>query len=172
MRYYIDTEFIEDGPEHPLRPISIGIVSEDGREFYAVLSDTWDPAQANGWVRENVLPFLENGPRRTREQVRQEILRFLGEDARPEFWADYGAYDWVVFCQLFGTMCDLPKGWPMFVMDFQQRLRAHYAATGYPGDHILPRLPVRTPHNALQDALELQYQMRWLEGQQCQPANP
>lgn len=33
MKYFFDTEFIEDGKTIEL--LSIGIVSEDGREFYA-----------------------------------------------------------------------------------------------------------------------------------------
>jgi hypothetical protein len=33
MRYWLDTEFIEDG--HTIDLISIGIVAEDGRELYA-----------------------------------------------------------------------------------------------------------------------------------------
>ena len=33
-RYFIDTEFMEDG--HTIELISIGICCEDGREFYAV----------------------------------------------------------------------------------------------------------------------------------------
>lgn len=37
MRYFFDTEFHEDGQTIDL--ISIGIVAEDGREFYAVSRD-------------------------------------------------------------------------------------------------------------------------------------
>ena len=34
MKYFIDTEFIESGPLNPIQLISIGVVAEDGREFY------------------------------------------------------------------------------------------------------------------------------------------
>jgi len=40
--------------------------------------------------------------------------------ARPQFYADYADYDWVLFCSLFGTMMDLPAGFPMFCNDIQQ----------------------------------------------------
>jgi len=40
--------------------------------------------------------------------------------AQPDFYAYYSAYDWVVFCQLFGTMNDIPKGFPMFCYDLKQ----------------------------------------------------
>lgn len=40
--------------------------------------------------------------------------------AQPEFYTYYGAYDWVVFCWLFGKMIDLPKGFPMYSKDLKQ----------------------------------------------------
>ncbi len=49
MRYFYDTEFIEDGETIEL--VSIGIVGEDGSEYYAVSTD-FNPAHANAWVRE------------------------------------------------------------------------------------------------------------------------
>ena len=55
MRFFYDSEFIEDGTTIEL--ISIGVVAEDGREFYAV-STEFDPARAGDWVRANVLPKL------------------------------------------------------------------------------------------------------------------
>ena len=40
----------------------------------------------------------------------------------PEFYAYYADYDWVLFCSLFGTMMDLPKGFPMYCNDLKQTL--------------------------------------------------
>lgn len=40
----------------------------------------------------------------------------------PEFYTYYGAYDWVVFCWLFGKMINLPKGFPMFSRDLKVML--------------------------------------------------
>lgn len=64
MRYYIDTEFSEKTkrplfgkPYHFLQLISIGIVAEDGREYYAINQDfTFD--EASDWVKHNVLKPL------------------------------------------------------------------------------------------------------------------
>ena len=39
---------------------------------------------------------------------------------KPELWGYYSAYDHVVFCQLFGTMMNLPKGYPMYTRDIKQ----------------------------------------------------
>src|SRR5712675_2913217 len=55
MRYFFDTEFYEDGKTIDL--ISIGIVAEDGREFYAVSQDA-QLHRVSDWVRSNVLPRL------------------------------------------------------------------------------------------------------------------
>lgn len=120
MKYFFDTEFAETGGRKlpTIDLISIAIVSEDGREFYAESSE-FDEANCNDWVKANVLPLL--GPpelRLTRVQIRERILGFVGPD--PVFWAYYASYDWVVFCWLFGSMMDLPKGWPMMPMDLQQ----------------------------------------------------
>lgn len=61
MRYWYDTEFHEDG--HTVDLISIGIVAEDGREYYAVNHDAdWDRVKKNEWLCENVVPHLPLTP--------------------------------------------------------------------------------------------------------------
>ena len=47
MRYFYDTEFIDNGRIIDL--ISIGVVADDGREFYAV-STEFDPESAGRWA--------------------------------------------------------------------------------------------------------------------------
>ena len=58
MRFWFDTEFIEDG--HTIDLISIGVVAEDGRGFYAESSEC-DLSRANPWVKENVLQTAFGG---------------------------------------------------------------------------------------------------------------
>ena len=48
MRYFYDTEFIDNG--RTIELISIGVAAEDGREYYAI-STEFDPEQAGRWVR-------------------------------------------------------------------------------------------------------------------------
>ena len=55
MKYFFDTEFIEDGKTIDL--ISIGIVAEDGRELYLLNYDC-DHSMASDWVKANVLNYL------------------------------------------------------------------------------------------------------------------
>lgn len=79
---------------------------------------------------------------------------------KPEFYAYYGSYDWVVFCQLFGKMIDLPKGFPMYCNDTKQILdTTAKGIDGFTFEQSLqaikddPRYPQQyNEHNALDDA--------------------
>lgn len=143
MKIWFDTEFIEDGKTIDL--LSIGMVRDNGSTFYLENAEA-DHSKASPWVRENVLPHLRKDCGLwavSRDQMRRGIVEFVG--VNPEFWAYYGAYDWVALCQLFGTMMDLPKGWPKFVRDVKQ----------FCADCGDPRLPEQTSakHDALADAI-------------------
>jgi len=158
-RYFLDTEFIEDGRTIDL--ISIGVVCEDGREFYAESTDV-DLGRANEWVQANVVPHLWHrradkasanrwsrdggaGGLMSRSAIASELRRFVNQGGGPpEFWGYYADYDWIVVCQLFGRMVDLPSDWPMLCLDLKQeaiRLGS-------------PDLPPQegTEHHALADA--------------------
>lgn len=145
MRFFYDTEFIEDGSTIEL--ISIGIVAEDGREYYAV-STEFDAADANAWVRVNVLdklPERSNPAWKSREQIREEVFDFLTSDRTPpELWAWVGAYDHVVLAQLWGDMRALPREMPRYTRELKQ----YWIMAGRPR---LPQLPAGN-HDALVDA--------------------
>ena len=133
MKYWLDTEFIEDG--HTIELLSIGLVCEDWRELYAENNEA-DLSRANEWVRSTVLPQLWSPHRATlwsqsvatrggylsRTDIAHELVRFCDAQlyGTPEFWGNYADYDWVVLCQLFGTMMQLPRGWPMYCNDIKQ----------------------------------------------------
>lgn len=139
-RIWFDTEFIEDG--HTIDLISIGMVREDGHYLYLENSEC-DVKQASDWVRANVFPRLEGGiAEMSRAEIAIAVQRFAGE--KPEFWGYYADYDWVVLCQLYGTMMDLPKGWPMFCLDIKQEAERL-------GNPKLPDAG-KGEHNALADA--------------------
>jgi hypothetical protein len=140
MRIFFDTEFIEDGKTIDL--ISIGLVRDDDKTYYAISSE-FDESKANDWVKKNVLSKLGDAPRKPRKQIAEEIIKFVGE--KPEFWAYYADYDWVVLCQLYGTMMDLPDGWPMFCMDLKQLLVEK-------GNPKIEKQDDGSEHNALSDA--------------------
>ena len=149
VRFFFDTEFLEDG--HTIDLISIGIVRQDGAEFYAVNHEAdWSRIHAHTWLETNVVPFLpdrSNPAWMSREQIAKGVHAFLTSNGtRPaELWAHYSAYDHVALAQLFGPMIDLPRGIPMFTND-TMALAAQFRIAGQ-----LPKQPGRN-HDALQDA--------------------
>lgn len=151
MRWFLDTEFDEDG--RTIELISIALVREDGSSLYCV-SNQFDPDRCNEWVKANVLPHLP--PRHLwipRAEIRQQVLDALltnhvrGDTAdKPEIWGYFSDYDWVVFCQLFGRMVDLPRGFPMWCRDLKQLMESSCVTK----DQLPPQ--TGTAHDALEDA--------------------
>ncbi|MFE9575378.1 3'-5' exoribonuclease domain-containing protein [Nocardia sp. NPDC006044] len=146
MKYWYDTEFLENGATIEL--ISIGIVAEDGREYYAVNADApWDRIAQHPWLTCNVVPHL--GDHRTpRHLIRTQIEHFLRPaepgDAVPELWGWKAAYDHIVLAQLFGAMLDFPHWMPQWTNDVRQEQRRL-------GDPELPE-QLAGLHHALHDA--------------------
>lgn len=145
MRFFYDTEFIEDGQTIEL--VSIGIVAEDGREYYAV-SNEFDASRANAWVRAHVLsklPAKIHPAWKPLDRIRTEVYDFLTSgETTPELWAWVGAYDHVVLAQLWGDMSDLPKSMPRYTRELKQ----YWQMAGKPR---LPKIPDGN-HDALVDA--------------------
>ncbi|WP_072689308.1 3'-5' exoribonuclease [Rhodococcus marinonascens] len=176
-RYFYDTEFLEDGKTIDL--ISIGIVAEDGREFYAVNADMpIERIREDTWLMKNVVPQLPlaREPRRLSPElwlfcldltnaavkprwvIRNEVREFLLSDPSfTDLWADHAAYDHVVLAQLFGKMIDLPDGIPEYTHEFQQEV-SH--------DLDAPELPEQESglHNSLADARHLKACFEYLKG--------
>lgn len=152
MKYFFDTEFIEGfhkpflgKKRHFIDLISIGIVCEDGREYYAISTD-FKAKDADAWVKKNVISklpdryvdFMDSPSRKmnsllwkSTERIKKEILAFMGcwrdqlfyrAPEGIEVYGYYSDYDWVLFCSLFGRMIDLPKGFPMYCKDLKQIL--------------------------------------------------
>ncbi|WP_459612212.1 polyadenylate-specific 3'-exoribonuclease AS [Corynebacterium urogenitale] len=154
MRYFYDTEFIENGRTIDL--VSIGVIAEDGREFYAVSSE-FDATKAGPWVRRHVLnqlPPKSDAAWMNRETLRRKLYEFLlpghipgqrlSYSERPELWAWVGAYDHVAFAQLWGDMTGLPQELPRFTRELKQL----WELAGCPR---LPE-PPSNAHDALADA--------------------
>jgi hypothetical protein len=140
VRYFYDLEFGDTTSVVTL--VSVGVVAEDGREYYAV-SNEFDPLAVHSWVAENVLPQLPpTSTWKPRSVIAAELQDFFGDD--PVWWAWYGAYDHVALCQLWGAMPDLPRAFPRFTLDVRQ-LWEHLGR---------PALPAQVDglHDALADA--------------------
>lgn len=161
MRFFYDCEFIEDGVTIEL--VSIGVVDEQGREYYAV-STEFDARRAGDWVRAHVLPKLPspaNRAWRSRADIRRSLLDFLttpGDGV--ELWAWLAAYDHVALAQLWGPMPALPRALPRFTRDLRQR----WEDVGKP---TLPP-PPGDAHDALADARH--NLTRWRVIERCRSA--
>ena len=119
MKYFIDTEYqLASGT---IGLISVGIISDDGREFYAEVAGArhW---VTSSWIREHVLPHLQGGDvAMPGSDLTDKLRRFIGDDI-PEFWGWCCGIDYAVLCALFG-MDDWPMGWPYFFNDIAQSAR-------------------------------------------------
>lgn len=160
MRYFLDTEYLWDATKGRIQPVSIGIVAEDGREFYAV-STAFKARHASDLVKADVLaklpkrhPSAYDSPRLRMEatawqstaKIAEGIRAFVSDDA-PEFWGDYSAFDYVVLSMLIGGFKDWPNNWPMHINDLQQE--------------AIPSGTSAVPHHALADARAVRDAWDW-----------
>jgi hypothetical protein len=142
MRYFFDTEFAycaERGGSSSLDLISIGIVAQDGREYYAI--NTPGVAKADHFVRQNVLPHLGSGPWMLDWEIAQDVVAFIHDS--PEFWVYMGAFDFVLLSQLLGGFSEWPEGWPYMANDLKQLINDRGLEISQSDDE---------PHNAIDDA--------------------
>ncbi|WP_435215937.1 3'-5' exoribonuclease domain-containing protein [Streptomyces sp. bgisy034] len=184
-----DLEFLEDG--HSIELISIGMVCDDGREYYAVNSDApWDRIREHSWLMENVWPHLplvghksglkyagggehkvgltSPGTLDRRDSrvkphwvIANEVRDFIQATDDPHLWANCGAYDFVALAQLWGPLVHRPTGVPIRTNDIQQER----ARLGLRRDE-LPQQE-SGEHNALADARHNQTVRRWLAEQEA-----
>jgi len=140
MKYWIDTEFI--ARPFTIDLISIGLVAENGREFYAESNET-DWSKASPWTLANVRPQLD-GKGMSREDISYALRNFADGDEHPVFWGYFPAFDWVAFVGLFGGLEELPFHYPQLCLDIKQ-----WAIEL--GDPQLPE-PQGARHHALRDA--------------------
>lgn len=137
-------------PRHVIDLISIGIVCEDGREYGAISNEYRYADASEWVKQNIINPLYSStvhGDARndydetnfhkwfgkSNKQIAQEVIEFTGyhrcpvfpdelmaEDLNIQFYGYYSDYDWVLLCSLFGTMMDLPKGFPMYCRDLKQ----------------------------------------------------
>jgi hypothetical protein len=146
VRIFFDFEFIEEGAAFVMEPISLGMIREDGESLYIEFEDV-DWSKANQWVLDNVKPYLKSHPGNpavSKEEARKLIREFVGP--KPEFWAYFADYDWVILCQLFGRMIDIPEGWPYYCLDIKQLMWEYRLSK----DDL--NIDNEQEHNALADA--------------------
>lgn len=121
-KLFIDTEFT--GLHQSTTLISLALVAETNEEFYAEFTD-FDLTGMQDWISENVIPnlFLTEKDQNlkdlkklyikgTKEEIKQELKTWIAQFGNKknsiQIWGDVPAYDWVLFCQLFGGALNIP----------------------------------------------------------------
>jgi hypothetical protein len=122
-KIFFDTEFT--GLHQKTTLISIGLISECGKTFYAELTD-YDMLQCDNWIFENVIKNLlfneypNSGIVLSNDMscfevkanslsVKEKLEKWLSQFENVEIWSDCLSYDWVLFNQLFGHAFNIPK---------------------------------------------------------------
>lgn len=162
MRIFIDLEYVERGRDLPMQIISIGMVRDDGLEFYRINPECLSNVAKHPWLSVNVAPYLPmHSPNagiiawdekheeyqyvaRSLDELIADVLKFIRDTPNAEIWAYFGQYDHVVLHQLFGSMGEQPAGVPMFTRDVQELVLQNPSAE-------LPAEPWRLDH-AMEDA--------------------
>jgi len=157
--------------------ISLALCAEDGRSFYAEFTD-FDRGQLDDWLRENVLahcrwvaapapqPFTRTQGGSTdccadRHAVRAALESWLAQWPAIEIWADCPAWDWVLFCELFGGARRIPGQIDYLPRDFATLLASR--GLGAHADRDQWRIDKNAnQHNALDDAAALMNGLRTL----------
>lgn len=176
MKIFFDTEFT--GLHKDTTLISIGLISEDGKSFYAELND-YDKDQCDDWIKKNVIDNLEltdllgknfvnaygwQESVGNKNEIRYELKKWLSQFSEVQFVSDVSHYDFVLLIDLLGsTAFDLPKNVCPSCHDINQDIRNYYGgnmteleAFNMSREDILNdtriNLPSGSKHNSLYDA--------------------
>lgn len=117
-KVFFDTEFT--GLHKNTTLISIGLISECGKSFYAELTD-YDKSQVDEWLQKNVIENLTLSKQDNIAEpnewkllgnmmaVNQALTQWLSQFEKVEMWSDCLSYDWVLFCEIWGHAFKVPK---------------------------------------------------------------
>ncbi len=120
MKLFLDTEFT--GLHQATTLISIALYADENNYFYAELND-YDKGQVTPWIEENVISKLEFNDiigaveisgtcikiKANKATIALRLSFWLKQFDTVEIWADVLAYDWVLFCDLFGGALGIPE---------------------------------------------------------------
>jgi len=138
MKIFFDTEFT--GLHKNTTLISIGLVDENGRTFYAEFLD-YDTNQVDDWIKDNVINNLKyntctkNGCNKDREHfecvgntyyISTWLDIWLSEYDNVELVSDCCHYDMVLFIDIFGGAFDIPKQVNPACHDINQDIARYY----------------------------------------------
>lgn len=139
MKIFFDTEFT--GLHKDTTLISIGLISEDRRCFYAELTDykrTLSDADNWNWIEENVIAnlyksksendrkYIPNYHIGTKDDIALDLVIWFSQFDKVELVSDVCHYDMVLLIDLFGTAFDLPDNVSASCYDINQDIARYY----------------------------------------------
>lgn len=180
IKLFFDTEFT--GLKKDTTLISIGIVAEDGRWFYAEFTD-YDRKSCDDWIQENVIQNLISKGKITKnlvqtavgnaiysvqmcdttDNIRKELTTWLESFGEHElqFISDVSHYDFVLLLDIFGGAFSLPKNVSPACHDINQDLARRFNMTEKEAfdlnrenvvSNFSSKMPDGKKHNSLFDA--------------------
>lgn len=187
MKIFLDSEFT--GLRQDTTLISIGLVTEKGRQFYAEFTD-FDRFQVDDWIQSNVIGNLNYtdsiDPKKTiqrftegahvgiagnTEGVSGALYSWLEENYQMgpwqdklKIWSDCLAYDWVLFCELFGGARELPDFISYIPFDICTRMEEKGIDPDVNREEFAGIPDGTQKHNALIDAITLKICYEKLSG--------
>lgn len=119
-KIFFDTEFT--GLHQKTTLISIGLISECGKTFYAEFND-FDSSQVDEWIQQNVIRNLRYHSynsfnlesdtaifcKDNKENIKAKLTTWLEQFGDVEMWSDCLSYDWVLFNNIFGNAFCIPQ---------------------------------------------------------------
>lgn len=136
MKIFFDTEFT--GLHQNTTLVSIGLIAEDNRTFYAELTD-YNKEQCDDWINENVIStlllsdtekrksvYIPNYHVGTKDDVSKALENWLSQFNTVELVSDVCHYDMVLFIDLFGGAFDIPKNVSPCCHDINQDIANYY----------------------------------------------
>ncbi len=141
MKIFFDTEFT--GLHKDTTLISLGMIDENNRTFYAEFND-YDESQCDEWIYENVIKHLKwskEGPLENfgnyddinhiemygdKNYVKMQLEQWLSQYDEVELISDCCHYDMVLFIDIFGSAFDIPKQVNPACHDINQDIAKYY----------------------------------------------
>lgn len=150
VKVFFDLEFT--GLNQNADILSIGLISDDGKTYYAEISD-YDPHKVSGWVHENVINHFNNSHVITKSELKEELVEWFSQFTSVEMWSDVGQYDWVIFCNIFGSALDIPKNINYICFDLATLLKSCNIDPDIYREKFVDTIPIEgRKHNAIWDA--------------------
>ena len=168
-KIFLDTEFT--GLHKNTTLISIGLISECGKTFYAELTD-YDKSQIDEWLEKNVianliLPRAGEMPMQAimhddkyydfyhkgaKSEIAQSLKTWLSHFGKVMMVSDCLAYDWVLFNDIFGHAFSIPENVYYIPMDLSTLFYAKAIDPDISREEFINHSIEGEKHNALYDA--------------------